>query len=88
MISKLKVEAEPPLWLTCRSGLIPFYNQFGFVDATGSGDLPPYFRRIRGLARVLMTLAGARQTLAVMVWPDQDKPDGSPPRGPARRSRS
>jgi amino-acid N-acetyltransferase len=68
LISQLKQEAGPPLWLTCRSGLIPFYSKFGFEDATRSDDLPPYFRRLRGIAKVLLGLAGAREPLAVMVW--------------------
>jgi N-acetylglutamate synthase-like GNAT family acetyltransferase len=71
MISKLKAEGGEPLWLTCRSGLIPFYAKFGFVDATRSGILPPYFRRIRSLAGAFMLLAGAHEHLAVMVWAER-----------------
>lgn len=68
LISRLKQEAGPPLWLTCRSGLIPFYARFGFEDATRSEDLPPYFRRLRGLAKVLLGLTRTQDPLAVMVW--------------------
>ncbi len=57
LIAKLQVEGGRPLWLTCRSGLAPFYERFGFVDMTRSDSLPPYFRRIRGLADVFIRLA-------------------------------
>lgn len=79
MISRLKLEAGPPLWLTCRSGLIPFYAKFGFEDATRSEDLPPYFRRLRGLAKVFLGLARAAEPLAVMVW--QGDAEKQPPPG-------
>jgi amino-acid N-acetyltransferase len=42
------------LYLTCRGGLRSFYEKFGFRPAALEG-LPPYFRRLSGLAR----LAGA-----------------------------
>lgn len=82
LIAKLKLVGGPPLWLTCRSNLVPYYEKFGFADATGSAKLPPYFRRIRRLAGGLMRLARANQRLAVMVWPKQDEPGQSGGQGP------
>lgn len=79
LIGKLKSEAGKPLWLTCRSGLIPFYNRFGFVDVTLSDDLPPYFRRIRRLAGAFMRLAGRDHRLAIMLWPVEQDLDRSLP---------
>ena len=75
LISKLQAEAGSPLWLTCRSGLVPFYEKYGFVDATFWEELPPYFRRIRRLARLLMRLAGREHRLAIMVWPSRAESD-------------
>jgi amino-acid N-acetyltransferase len=68
MIAKLKDVAGPPLWLTCRASLVPFYERFGFKEETDSPDLPPYFRRIRRVAGTLMRLARADRTLAIMRW--------------------
>jgi N-acetylglutamate synthase-like GNAT family acetyltransferase len=68
LIGRLKAEAGQPLWLTCRSGLTSYYAKFGFQDATRAEDLPPYFRRIRRVAEVMMRLAGAREQLSIMVW--------------------
>jgi len=68
LISRLKQEAGAPLWLTCRSGLIPFYARFGFEDLTHSEALPPYFRRLRRLAKVFLSLVRPRESMAVMVW--------------------
>jgi N-acetylglutamate synthase-like GNAT family acetyltransferase len=68
LVADLKARAGPPLWLTCRSSLIPFYRQFDFKDATQSPDVPPYFRRIRRLAGLLLGLTRVRDGLAVMVW--------------------
>ena len=52
LIEALLREADPPIFLTCRSSLVPFYEQFGFRLASGQ-DLTPYFRRLRGLASLL-----------------------------------
>jgi amino-acid N-acetyltransferase len=79
LISRLKQEAGAPLWLTCRSGLIPFYARFGFEDVTHSEALPPYFRRLRGLAKVFLSLVRPRESMAVMVWSGgagEDTPPG------------
>ncbi len=61
----LEVEQARPLFLMCRSRLIPFYSQFGFEDATSS-ELPPYFKRIKRLESVFNHAADANDRLAIM----------------------
>jgi N-acetylglutamate synthase-like GNAT family acetyltransferase len=55
-----------PLYLMCRSELEAFYTRFGFrVLAATAPDLPPYFRRIYRVVR-LMVLLRRRQIPLVM----------------------
>ena len=56
-----------PLWLTCRSELIPFYEASGFIEITELGGMPPHFRRVKRFARLLLTLTRQKVCLAVMV---------------------
>jgi N-acetylglutamate synthase-like GNAT family acetyltransferase len=53
------------LYLTCRSGLGPFYERFGF-ESLSKEDLPPYFNRISRLASVIMKVGLAGDSLLVM----------------------
>jgi len=68
LIERLMVEAGPPLWLTCRSGLVPLYVRFGFRTVEAEEPQPAYFRRVRRLAAAFGMLAGRGESLAVMVW--------------------
>jgi len=45
IIQDLMSRQNSLLYLTCRSGLVPFYQKFGFEPAEYK-ELPPYFRRI------------------------------------------
>jgi N-acetylglutamate synthase-like GNAT family acetyltransferase len=54
-----------PLYLTCRSSLEPFYQQFGF-QTIPNNQMPPYFRRISRLAKILFWLIRRGEGLAVM----------------------
>jgi hypothetical protein len=65
MILELMTTNPPPLYLTCRSALGTFYSQFGFT-ALGIEQMPPYFRRIYRLARVLMRAASGETQMLVM----------------------
>lgn len=56
-----------PLWLTCVSTLVPFYARFGFREVTGLADMPPYFRRVSRLFRLLAYLSPAN-SLSVMCY--------------------
>lgn len=68
LIGRLKELAGTPLWLTCRSSLVGFYEKFAFVEVTQAAALPPYFRRLRRAARLFLALARAQEHLAIMVW--------------------
>lgn len=52
LIEKLLAEGTRPLYLMCRPELRTLYERFGFQDI-GLETMPPYFRRISRLVRVL-----------------------------------
>lgn len=68
LIGRLMAEAAPPVWLNCRSGLVPFYARFDFREVGADEPQPAYFRRIRRLAAAMALLASMGERLAVMVW--------------------
>ena len=51
IIRHLMAAENGRLYLTCRAGLGPFYQRFGFRQAQ-SGELPPYFQRLNRLVRL------------------------------------
>lgn len=55
-----------PLYLTCRSGLEPFYQSFGF-NSVSAKEMPPYFRRIHALTEVAMKIIDRKEKLLVML---------------------
>ncbi|OGO38229.1 MAG: hypothetical protein A2W35_20440 [Chloroflexi bacterium RBG_16_57_11] len=56
------------LFLTCRAGLGPFYQRFGFRQVTPA-ELPPYFRRLSRLVSLFRALhLMPREGLLIMVW--------------------
>ncbi len=65
IIEQLLSDSLRPLYLTCRSGLEPFYQKFGF-RALAADELPPYFRRLQKLASTVMGFFSANETLSVM----------------------
>jgi len=68
LIRKLMGENDPPLWLMCRSGLVRFYERFGFVTVEDPSLMPRYFQRIRRLILIAERLIPQEGRLAVMVW--------------------
>lgn len=68
VIRHLMAAAPSPLWLTCRPRLIPFYERFGFRTVEPGGPMPPYFRRILRLVRILVRARGLGEGPQVMVW--------------------
>ncbi len=68
LIEQLKQETGPPLWLMCRSGLVPLYERFSFVEVLPDEAQPAYFRRVRRLASAFHMVVGRDEHLAVMVW--------------------
>lgn len=65
LIQQLLDIAPGELYLTCRSTLAPFYTRFGFQTII-SDVMPPYFRRIERLARLIRRLNKSEETLLVM----------------------
>jgi N-acetylglutamate synthase-like GNAT family acetyltransferase len=60
------LQANPgEMHLMCRASLGRFYEQFGF-RALGRAEMPPYFRRIHNLFRLLRFLRPAKDGLLVM----------------------
>ena len=68
IIQAIQVKEPPPLWLTCRSGLIPYYQQFGFAESTNRDAMPSYFRRVHRLVGILLRTTRSGDYLAVMCW--------------------
>jgi GNAT superfamily N-acetyltransferase len=68
IIKRLMSETEPPLWLTCRSSLMPLYQGFSFREVRKHEEQPRYFRRLRRLAEAFTMLSTTNEYLAVMVW--------------------
>ena len=91
IIEHLQRQAGPPLWLTCREGLIPLYQRFGFRAVTDASDLSPYFQRLMRVARLVFRIVRPKEGLAVMHWPESCTDDGARPvaawrEGQARRA--
>lgn len=61
-------ENPPPLWLMCRSSLVPLYRKFGFRQVTAAKAMPPYFRLIKSLFTLVAWLIPGHDYLAVMAW--------------------
>lgn len=68
LIEHIKARSGRPLWLMCSSHLIPFYQQFDFVEVKAPAGMPAYFRRMRRLMGLLMPFFAGNHYLAIMVW--------------------
>lgn len=66
IVQALIERADQTLWLMCRSGLVPYYQKFGFREVPPEGEQPPYFRRVRRLARLYHAVVSRGDYLAVM----------------------
>ena len=55
----------PPLYLTCRASLGPFYEKFGFVQLNHS-DLKGYFFRLHRIGGFISRLGLTREDMLVM----------------------
>jgi amino-acid N-acetyltransferase len=65
LIEQLLEKSTGDLYLMCRSSLGIFYERFGFQPVDGI-DLPPYFKKMKRLARWLKSLDKNGETLLVM----------------------
>lgn len=68
IIQALMGREPPPLWLVCRSRLVPFYVRFGFRRVDHDRRAPGHFQRLLRIGRWLNRLAPSGDRLAVMVW--------------------
>ena len=68
IIQAIQTNEPPPLWLTCRSELIPYYQQFGFSESTNPDDMPSYFRRVHCLVGFFLRTTRSGDYLGVMCW--------------------
>jgi N-acetylglutamate synthase-like GNAT family acetyltransferase len=58
---------DQDLWLMCRSGLVPFYERFGFKEIIEPLDMPPYFGRIKRLWFIVTKATKGQRMLSVML---------------------
>lgn len=65
IILELMSTNPPPLYLTCRGVMGPYYSRFGFVSL-GLEQMTPYFQRIYRLARLLLRAAARDDQMLVM----------------------
>lgn len=74
IIQRLLADEPPPVWLTCMDRLVPFYEQFGFVEVKdGNGrSLPRTFRFIRTIFKPIQKLSRIPGTLTIMIWPSEE----------------
>ena len=68
LVKALQKEHGPPLWLTSRSSLVPYYQRFGFVELEAGAYKPAYFRWVSRLVNTLGLIALKDENLAVMLW--------------------
>jgi N-acetylglutamate synthase-like GNAT family acetyltransferase len=66
IINQLLLENPPPLFLTCRPQLRPFYSQYNFTEAS-LDEMPAYFRHLKQLTRIIEFFKRGRQVIAIMV---------------------
>jgi len=67
VIQHLQASNPPPLYLTCRAALQPFYRKFGFHTLAPEA-MPLYFVRIWRIFRLIARLTRRPMRLAVMRW--------------------
>jgi N-acetylglutamate synthase-like GNAT family acetyltransferase len=65
IIQHLLAGVQPPLYLTCRAALRPYYERFGFYSLNET-QMPPYFRRLWRIARMLTRLIPRMGSMQVM----------------------
>ncbi|HSO28016.1 MAG TPA: GNAT family N-acetyltransferase [Anaerolineales bacterium] len=65
LIEHMLARRPDTLYLTCRAGLGSYYAQFGF-QPVAEEEMPPYFRRVYRLFKLLKLLPGIEDDLLVM----------------------
>jgi N-acetylglutamate synthase-like GNAT family acetyltransferase len=67
MIREILKDQNPPIYLTCRSSLVSFYERFGFTELLELETMPAYFRKVKSVFTWLEKRKWV-EPLAVMVW--------------------
>lgn len=67
IIKRLISIHDLPIWLTCASALVSFYERFGFRPVTFAAETPLYIRLIACLFNGLLRLVGRDANLALML---------------------
>ncbi len=65
IIEHLIAKAPRSLYLTCRSGLQPFYEKWGF-RVIGLDEMPPYYRRLSRFANLMLGMVERGESMLVM----------------------
>ena len=65
IIEHLIAKAPRPLYLTCRSGLQPFYEKWGF-RVIALDEMPAYFRRLSRFANTMLGMFERGESMLVM----------------------
>jgi len=65
IIQHLLASAQPPLYLTCRAALRPYYERFDF-QSLDSAQMPPYFRRLWRIAQWMSKLIPRMGSMQIM----------------------
>ena len=68
IINELQQLHGRPLWLTCISPLVSFYEPLGFVVIEDRQQMPRYFRHAERLFNLYLWIRRANFRLAVMAW--------------------
>ena len=68
IIEQLLASSPRPLYLTCRANLRQLYGKFGF-EVVGTERLPPFFRSIRLIFRLVKYLSRREQGLIMRLGP-------------------
>lgn len=66
LINHIIATTPPPIWLMCRSELVPFYERFGFVECHQPAMMPSHFRRAKRISAVIRFFVRRPTYLAVM----------------------
>ena len=69
VIAHLMQSSTPPLYLTCRWRLTPFYEKFGFRPLKPE-EMPAYFKRLYTLFQFFKSLKPDLEMLQIMGWYD------------------
>ncbi|MFN2148306.1 MAG: GNAT family N-acetyltransferase, partial [Anaerolineales bacterium] len=68
LVQAILERESPPLWLTCRSELVPFYRRFGFEPVERMDEMPTYFRLVWWMFGLVRRLTRTNRELVVMSW--------------------